>query len=275
MPSRLPHSLPSDRRTPGPKPKTARSPKNKIVKKDRPPRGAQTAPFGGQSFCDAPARERRSVVPGSAARIPCIAGRGRDVTEKRQPSASPTKGPMQASAPTQRGDTPQPSSTRYACRPLVLPPACLALQGGRSRPPGGPCAGPEVYSQGKLWHLPLQGRLYRWQFSQSLPCKGRWLRRKAQTEGCIAGWRWRYPAKSGRALPRIRRGRCLHRPGKPCGAATPKRRAKTPALQSRRKRAVDKRQPSASPYAGEQRHPAAPTADAAPSGKLQKIDCNY
>ena len=36
-----------------------------------------------------------------------------------------------------------------------------------------------------------------------LPCKGSWMRRKAQTEGCIAGWRWRYPARSGRALPYV------------------------------------------------------------------------
>ena len=55
------------------------------------------------------------------------------------------------------------------------------------------------------------------------PQTGRWLRRKAQTEGCIAALRWRYPAKPGRALPCIRRGRCLHRPGNlatpqtPCG----------------------------------------------------------
>ena len=49
--------------------------------------------------------------------------------------------------------------------------------------------------------------------SQSLPCKGRWMRRKAQTEGCIASWRRRYPAKFGRTLPRLRRGRCWHHPG--------------------------------------------------------------
>ena len=61
-------------------------------------------------------------------------------------------------------------------------------------------------------HLPLQGRLLGRQPIDSLPCKGRWMRRKAQTEGGIAGWRRRYPARSGRRLPRIRRGRCWHRP---------------------------------------------------------------
>ncbi len=39
------------------------------------------------------------------------------------------------------------------------------------------------------------------------PQTGRWMRRKAQTEGCIAALRRKYPAKPGRALPRIRRGR--------------------------------------------------------------------
>ena len=37
------------------------------------------------------------------------------------------------------------------------------------------------------------------------------MRRKAQTEGCIAGWRWKYPARSGRALPRVLRE--VRRPG--------------------------------------------------------------
>ena len=60
---------------------------------------------------------------------------------------------------------------------------------------------------------PLQGSLLGGSRLQSLPCKGRWMRRKAQTEGCIASWRRRYPAKFGRTLPRLRRGRCWHHPG--------------------------------------------------------------
>ena len=47
---------------------------------------------------------------------------------------------------------------------------------------------------------PLQGSLLGGSRLQSLPCKGRWMRRKAQTEGCIAALRRRYPAKPGRAL---------------------------------------------------------------------------
>ena len=46
----------------------------------------------------------------------------------------------------------------------------------------------------------LQGSLLGGSRLQSLPCKGRWMRRKAQTEGCIAALRRRYPAKPGRAL---------------------------------------------------------------------------
>ena len=48
----------------------------------------------------------------------------------------------------------------------------------------------------------LQGSLLGGSRLQSLPCKGRWMRRKAQTEGCIAALRRKYPAKPGRALPR-------------------------------------------------------------------------
>ena len=58
---------------------------------------------------------------------------------------------------------------------------------------------------------PLTGEPFKRQSPQSLPCKGRWMRRKAQTEGCIAGLRQRYPAKTA-PLPCLRRGRCWHRP---------------------------------------------------------------
>ena len=60
-------------------------------------------------------------------------------------------------------------------------------------------------------HLPLQGRLLRGRHTERLPCKGSRMRRKAQTEGCIAGWRRKYPARSGRALPRVLRE--VRRPG--------------------------------------------------------------
>ena len=71
---------------------------------------------------------------------------------------------------------------------------------------------------------PLQGSLLGGSRLRSLPCKGRWMRRSAQTEGCIASWRQRYPAKPGRALPR-----------KPCGAASLKTAGEIvrPTLRSR------------------------------------------
>ena len=47
--------------------------------------------------------------------------------KKRQPFAIPAGGPMQASAPTQRGDTSRLSSARHACCPPVMPPVYLAL----------------------------------------------------------------------------------------------------------------------------------------------------
>ena len=71
-----------------------------------------------------------------------------------------------------------------------------------------------------------------------LPCKGSWMRRKAQTEGCIAGWRRKYPARFGRALPDVLwgawrpggrgspegylRGRVRH-PSAACGDTSPYR----------------------------------------------------
>ena len=69
---------------------------------------------------------------------------------------------------------------------------------------------------------PLTGEPSGRQSLQSLPCKGRWMRRKAQTEGCIAGLRPKYPTRPGRALPCPRRGRCSHRPGNPAVAQGPR-----------------------------------------------------
>ena len=60
-------------------------------------------------------------------------------------------------------------------------------------------------------HLPLQGGFRGGSRTERLPCKGSWMRRKAQTEGCIAAlWR-KYPLKPGSALPRVSQG--VRRPG--------------------------------------------------------------
>ena len=67
------------------------------------------------------------------------------------------------------------------------------------------------------------------------PCKGSRMRRRVQTEGCIAGWRRKSPLKLGRCLPRSAR-RFRNAP----------RRARSPALHCGRKRAVTRKQQSPS-----------------------------
>ena len=93
----------------------------------------------------------------------------------------------------------------------------------RSDAPGDP----ERYLRGKAPHpsvcacgastSPCRGGFFT-AVSQRRPCKGSC--RRQPTEGCIAARRQRYPAKAGRPLPRIRRGRCSHRPASfPAAAA--------------------------------------------------------
>ena len=73
---------------------------------------------------------------------------------------------------------------------------------------------------------------------------------QAARKPCLSRPR-KHPPNPAGLRPVLRRGRCLHRPAKPCDAARPLRRAKSPALQSRRERAVThKRQPSARPAGG-------------------------
>ena len=77
------------------------------------------------------------------------------------------------------------------------------------------------------------------------------MRRKAQTEGCTAALPHRYPAKPGRALPCVSWGTMLASSRKPCDAANPKRRAKSPALHcGRGLAATHKRQAFARPTGG-------------------------
>ena len=144
---------------------------------------------------------------------------------KRQPTVRLGGGPMQVSASTQ-GGAPRPSSAYHACRSRLCRPyalrcragvharreVCIGLtlwfcvsaapQGrGGLRQPGRVLARSCAAPLSRLTPTaPLTGEPFRRQFPQSLPCKGRWMRRKAQTGG-VAGWRWRYPARSGRGLP--------------------------------------------------------------------------
>ena len=90
---------------------------------------------------------------------------------------------------------------------------------------------------------------------QSLPCKGRWMRRKAQTEGCIAGWRQKYPARPGRPLPCLRRGRCSHRPGNPAVAQGPRGGRNRPSyIAARSGRQYESGSPLPGPPAGRCKH---------------------
>ncbi len=66
-----------------------------------------------------------------------------------------------------------------------------------------------------------QGSLLGGSRLQSLPCKGRWMRRSAQTEGCIATLRRRYPATPGRALPYASVGDDAGIVPEPCGGGRP------------------------------------------------------
>ena len=81
------------------------------------------------------------------------------------------------------------------------------------------------------------------------------MRRSAQTEGCIATLRRRYPATPGRALPYASVGDDAGIVPEPCGGGRPKRRAKTPALHCGREREViRKRRPLLCPSAGRCEH---------------------
>ena len=105
----------------------------------------------------------------------------------------------------------RPTAGRCKHRPLRRG----RVAAGRMRRPGRIFAEPGAAPLRRLRrHLPLQGRLLGWRSPERLPCKGSWMRRKAQTEGCIVGLRWKYPLKPGRALPRVLRG--TWRPGE-CG----------------------------------------------------------
>ena len=150
------------------------------------------------------------AVPGYAGRAPYIVGRGLAATHKRRPSVRPTGGPMKSSAPTQgtaalHDRHPPPCLPPQFRRPFAL--HCRAgvhARRGALRRPGRILARQGAAPLSRLTPTaPLTGEPSGWRFPQSLPCKGRWMRRKAQTEGCIAALPHRYPAKPGTALPYV------------------------------------------------------------------------
>ena len=107
-------------------------------------------------------------------------------------------------------------------------------------------------------HLPLQGRLLGGQPIDSLPCKGRWMRRKAQTEGAL-------PVGGG-DIRQGPAGACPVSVGDDAGIVPQTlrrrqalRRAKSPALQSARKRAVMRKRQLSARSAGGPMRASAPT----------------
>ena len=98
------------------------------------------------------------AVPGCAGRTPCVVGRA--FTPAGEVCGGMTLWLCVNAAPQGRGGLRQPG--RVLARSCAAPLSRLT-----------PTA-------------PLTGEPFRRQFPQSLPCKGRWVRRKAQTEGRLA-----------------------------------------------------------------------------------------
>ena len=163
---------------------------------------------------------------------------------------------MKSSAPTQgaalHNRHPQCLPSRFR-RPFAL--HCRAgvhARRGDLRWPGRILAGPGAAPLSRLCRqLPLQGSLSDGSLPKASPARG---------GGCAARRRRRgvLPLCGGSILqsragpcPVFRKGRCLHRPGKPAVPQASKRRAKSPALHCGRERtAVYNRQPPPGPTAG-------------------------
>ena len=160
-------------------------------------RGRGCSGGAGWALCSSfPRNTRRCRKAPRRARSPALhCGRKRAAIRKRQPASTPDGG-------LRRGRV---AAGRMRRPGRALPP-CFAgcVAAGRVRRPGRVFARPGAAPLRRLRrHLPLQGRLLGWRSPERLPCKGSWMRRKAQTEGCIVGlWR-KYHAGSGRALPYV------------------------------------------------------------------------
>ena len=176
------------------------------------PAGEACGGGGTAGLCKTPSRKAyESTRPRRRARSPALhCGRKRVATRKWQLSSTPDGGPMQASAPTQGAG----GSRESAVAGKGLSP-CFAgcMVAGRMRRPGRIFARPGAAPLRRLRrHLPLQGRLLGRQPIDSLPCKGRWMRRKAQTEGALPVGGGDIRQGPAGACPMFRRGRCWHRP---------------------------------------------------------------
>ena len=96
---------------------------------------------------------------------------------------------------------PKPQAAGEIARPTKSPKPGAAPQ---APAPARPAGGPEGYLQGQAPHpsaacggtSPYRGGFARDCRLKRLPCKGSWMRRKAQPEGCIAALPHRWPSKT-------------------------------------------------------------------------------
>ena len=106
---------------------------------------------------------------------------------------------------------------------------------------------------------PCRGAFWVKTVCKASPCKGRWMHRKAQTEGGHCRFAPQVSFKPRQGLPRVRRGRCSHRPANPAMPQTPCGGRKRPALQSPCKRVVTQKAAAFARPAGGPMKSSAPT----------------
>ena len=180
--------------------------------------------------------------PPSTARVPRIVGRA--FTPAGEVCGGWNISVLHRRCPAKPCDAANPK--RRAKSPALQSPRKWAVAHKR-QPTARPAGGPEGYLQGPALHpsadcggtSPYRGGFTRDCRLKRLPCKGSWLRHKAQPEGGIAALRRRYSckarqnpalcfagddlrAKSRHFVPAALRNaacgrQCLHRPAEPCG----------------------------------------------------------
>ena len=172
--------------------------------------GQSLAPcFVRDDACIVPESLRRRKAPRWAKTPAPHCGRERVAIHKRQPPSRAGRradeiiGPYAGGAALHNRHPPYlPSRFR---RPFAL--HCRAGVHARRkslRRPGRILARPGAAPLSRLTPTaPLTGEPFERQVPQSLPCKGRWVRRKAQPEGCIAALRRWWPAKPGETMPYV------------------------------------------------------------------------
>ena len=130
------------------------------------------------------------AVPGYAVRLPYIVGRAftpaGGLAAARKDIGKARRRTPQSALPT-APLTGEPSGQQFS--------QSLPCKGLRSRAPPAAEKARRSRCSGRRTQVCFSARS-----AMRAPQTGRWMRRKAQTEGCIAALRRRYPAKPGRAL---------------------------------------------------------------------------